>query len=131
MKFLISGLFVIVVGVCLGLFAVQTGLENNELREQNVLLKKQVDSFEVLDYMKTSPMPALGDAGRFIAEKDLIYVRTHYGSKEACLFFLHELGHSKQWELKDDCFYSSDLYACEKGAEQFAEENAWRCEGIE
>lgn len=131
MKFFMIGLFVLMVGVCLGLFAIQNGIENAELKEQNELLSRQVDSFKVLDYMKTSPMPAVGDAGRFIAEKDLIYVRTHYGDKKTCLFFLHELGHAKQWKVKDNCFYSSDLYACESGAEEFAKENEWRCEGLE
>ena len=70
-----------------------------------------------------------GFGGVFFPDKELIFVKTNVSSKETCLYFLHELGHSIQSKNGDSCFQSTDLLACEKGAIDYAQRNAFRCDG--
>ena len=104
--------------------------QNTFLVNQNTLLENQVESYKTLESMQTVPMPSNGDAGRFIPEKELLYIRTKYSTQQNCELFLHELAHSIQWKQKDQCYYSENKNACEEYAEQYAKENAWRCEEI-
>ena len=100
------------------------------LVNQNNLLEHQVESYKTLESMQKVPMPSSGDAGRFLPEKELLYIRTNYTTQQNCESFLHELAHSIQWKQKDQCYYSENQYACEEYAEQFALQNAWRCKQI-
>lgn len=101
-------------------------IQNQNLNLVN--LTAQIESYKNLDSMKNAPMPVNGDGGRFLPEQNLLYVRTDWSNQQTCLFFLHEWFHSQQWKANNKCFYDVNSMACEMEAEQFSNQNKWRCD---
>ena len=104
--------------------------ENYSLLSQNKDLNSQVTIFQDYLFVNRIPMYIQGVGGRFYPNKDILYVKTNYGNQQTCLFFIHELGHTIQYENKDPCYQDSNMFACEQGAINYAKENTWRCNNL-
>jgi hypothetical protein len=126
-KVVYSVIVLAIIGISLSFVIAQNTIKNQEASYNEMLRDKGYASM----------VEPNGVDGRFFGADHAIYVRTadstgtNFKKQKACEIFLHELGHYNQMLNGDKCFekpYSDK--ACEEGAEQYAKENAWRCEKI-
>jgi len=114
----------------IGLISI-TSLAINQYQTQNQLLTQQNALNDYLKFQGAKTYIGInGNDGLFDGKAEMLFIKTNHSSKDMCLLFLHELGHSIQYTNKDPCFYDIDLTLCEKGAKQYVIDNTFRCEGL-
>jgi hypothetical protein len=86
----------------------------------------------IADIHDMRELPILGHAGLFDTKSLTINVSAGYDktNKQVCMIFLHELGHRIDYMNSPQLFVDKSKEDKELFADNYAYENAWRCEEI-
>jgi hypothetical protein len=118
--------FLILIIIVLLLFAGLFYYNYEQVRLNNAALTRLADIHDMRE------LPILGHNGLFDTKSLTINVGAGYNktNKQVCMIFLHELGHRIDYMNSPQLFFQKTTEERELFADNYAYENAWRCENI-